>query len=200
MDPQDRALVTRKGLNDGPPLAVSRERTGAGADHAAEGSRAHDRPVGTRSGLLAMRMEERMHMKVYRRMTCAGLAAVAIVCAGAAASAAPLLTQGIGTSNCTRLAADLKPGEGLGNPVNLMAYSWAQGYISAANISLAEAGSRHVDLSQLDEAKVLTMLVKFCKANPDKQPLAALNDYLRRSPKVRIEWEKGSVDWNVAGQ
>ena len=142
-----------------------------------------------------------MHVKFYRATFAAGIAAIiAIVWAGAAAQAEPLLTQGIGTSNCGRLAADLKPGEGLGNPVNLMAYSWAQGYISAANISLVEADAKHVDMSQLDENKLLTMLQKFCKANPDKQPLAALNDYLRQSPKVHIKWEKGSVEWNVAGQ
>jgi hypothetical protein len=117
-----------------------------------------------------------------------------MLCAGARAE--PLLTQGIGTSNCARLAGDLKPAEGLGNPVNLMAYAWAQGYISAANISLVEADSKHVDMGQLDENKILNLLVTYCKANPDKQPLGALNDYLRKSPKVHIKWEKGTVDWN----
>src|SRR5215469_15186694 len=112
------------------------------------------------------------------------------------ARAEPLLTQGIGTSNCGRLAGDLKPGEGLSNPVNLMAYSWAQGYISAANISLVEADAKHVDMGQLDEAKVINMLLTWCKANPDKQPLGALNDYLRKSPKVKIKWDKGTVDCN----
>ncbi len=130
----------------------------------------------------------------------ARLASIAILCAAllsaAGARAEPLLTQGIGTSNCGRLAADLKPGEGLGNSVNLMAYSWAQGYISAANISLVEADAKHVDMSQLDETKVLTMLQKYCKANPDKQPLGALNDYLRTSEKVHIKWDKGTVNWN----
>jgi hypothetical protein len=106
------------------------------------------------------------------------------------------LTQGIGTSNCGRLAADLRPGEGLGTSVNLMAYSWAQGYISAANISLVESDSKHVDMSQLDENKVLTMLQKYCKANPDKQPLGALNDFLRTTEKVHIKWDKGTVNWN----
>ncbi len=120
-----------------------------------------------------------------------------MLCAQApGARAEPLLTQGIGTSSCARLAGDLKPGEGLSNPVNLMAYSWAQGYISAANISLVEANSKHVDMGQLDESKILNMLLTFCKANPDKQPLVALNEYLRKSAKVRIKWEKGTVDWN----
>ncbi len=133
-----------------------------------------------------------MHVKL-KRAALAG----ALVCASAfGAQAQPVLTQGIGTSSCTRLAGDLKPGEGLGNPVNLMAYSWAQGYLSAANISLVEADAKHVDMAQLDEAKVINMLLTWCKANPDKQPLGALNEYLRKSPKVKIKWDKGTVDWN----
>src|ERR1051325_5918884 len=83
-----------------------------------------------------------MHVKLKRIALVGG---VALACAFAA-RAEPLLTQGIGTSSCARLAGDLKPGEGLGNPVNLMAYSWAQGYISAANISLVEADAKHVDM------------------------------------------------------
>ena len=128
---------------------------------------------------------------------------VAMACAllfPGAGRAEPLLTQGIGTSNCGRLAGDLKPGEGLANPVNLMAYSWAQGYLSAANISLVEADAKHVDMGQLDEIKVLNLLLAFCKANPDKQPLGALNDYLRRSAKIHIKWDKGTIDWTQEGQ
>jgi hypothetical protein len=120
----------------------------------------------------------------------------ALMLGAATAGAEPLLTQGIGTSSCARLAGDLKPTEGLGNPVNLMAYSWAQGYISAANISLVEADAKHVDMGQLDEGKILNLLLTYCKANPDKQPLGALNEYLRKSAKVHIKWEKGTVDWN----
>ena len=71
-------------------------------------------------------------------------------------NAEPLVTQGIGASNCAKLAADLKPAEGLSNPVNLMLYSWAQGYVSAANVSLLEANGRHVDINALDEGKLLT--------------------------------------------
>ncbi len=135
-----------------------------------------------------------MHVKL-KRIALTG--AVALVWAGAlGAHAQTVLTQGIGTSSCSRLASDLKPGEGLGNAVNLMAYSWAQGYISAANISLAEADAKHVDLGQLDEAKLINMLVAWCKANPDKQPLGALNEYLHKSPKVKIKWEKGTVEWD----
>ena len=70
---------------------------------------------------------------------------------GLDAGAEPLATQGIGTSSCARLVADLNPTEGLNNPVNVMLLAWVQGYISAANIALLEDDAKHVDLSALDE-------------------------------------------------
>jgi hypothetical protein len=127
----------------------------------------------------------------------AAVIAIAGLCVGwSAAGAEPLITQGIGTSNCGRLAGDLKPGEGLTNPVNLMAYAWAQGYISAANIALLETDAKHVDMSSLDETKVLTALLTYCKANPDKKPVGAIDELLRKTAKVKTKWDKGTVDWN----
>jgi hypothetical protein len=108
----------------------------------------------------------------------------------------PLVTQGIGTSNCGRLAGDLKPGEGLSNPVNLMLVSWVQGYVSAANISLLEEESHHVDMSALDDNKVVNMVLTFCKANPDKKPVAAIDEFLRKSAKVKAKWETGTISWS----
>jgi hypothetical protein len=114
----------------------------------------------------------------------------------AAARAEPLVSQGIGTSNCGRLANDLRPGEGLTNPVNLMLYSWVQGYVSAANISLLEDDAKHVDMSTLDEAKVLNLVLTFCKANPEKKPVSAIDEFLRKSSKVKTKWESGTVEWD----
>jgi hypothetical protein len=109
--------------------------------------------------------------------------------------AEPLVTQGIGTSNCGRLAADLKPAEGLNNPVNLMLYSWVQGYVSAANVSMLEGGTKHVDISALDERKVLSLVLDFCKANPDRKPVNAVDDYVRKTAKIKATWESGTVKW-----
>jgi hypothetical protein len=111
------------------------------------------------------------------------------------AQAEALVTQGIGTTNCARLSTDIKPAEGLNNPVNLMLYAWVQGYVSAANISLLEDDAKHVDMSGLDEGKVLNMVLTFCKANPDKKPVAAVDDFLRKAAKVKARWEPGTVDW-----
>jgi hypothetical protein len=112
------------------------------------------------------------------------------------AQAEPLATQGIGTSSCARLVADLNPSEGLNNPVNVMLYAWVQGYASAANIALLEDDSKHVDLSTLDEGKVLNLVVGFCKANPDKKPVTAIDDLIRKSTKVKAKWQSGTIDWD----
>jgi hypothetical protein len=128
----------------------------------------------------------------------AGLATtiLAAMVATAAAAAAPLISQGIGTASCERLAADIKPAEGLGNPVNLVLMAWVQGYVSAANISLLEDDGRHVDMNTLDEARVLTEIQAFCKVNPDKKPVAAIDALIRKSHKVKTTWEPGTVQWD----
>jgi hypothetical protein len=131
------------------------------------------------------------------KFACAILSA-ALGCSvlGLDASAEPLATQGIGTSSCARLVKDLNPSEGLNNPVNVMLFAWVQGYISAANISLLENDSKHVDLATLDEGKVLDLVVNFCKANPDKKPVAAIDEFIRAAPKVKAKWEPGTIDWD----
>jgi hypothetical protein len=108
----------------------------------------------------------------------------------------PLVTQGIGASNCAKLVADLKPPEGLNNPVNLMLYSWAQGYISAANVSLLESEGKHVDINTLDESKVLNGVLDYCKANPDGRPVSALDDLIRKAAKMKAKWDAGTVSWD----
>jgi hypothetical protein len=128
------------------------------------------------------------------KLACAILLGCSIL--GLSARAEPLATQGIGTSSCARLVGDLKPSEGLNNPVNVMLLAWVQGYISAANISLLEDDSKHVDLSKLDEGKVLALVVDFCKANPNKKPVAAIDEFIRAAPKVKAKWEPGTIDWN----
>ena len=111
------------------------------------------------------------------------------------ARAEPLATQGIGTSSCARLAADVRPADGLSNPVNLMLYSWVQGYVSAANIALLEGGAKHVDMSALDEGKVLNRVLGFCKANPDKKPIGAIDEMIREAAKIKARWQPGTIAW-----
>jgi hypothetical protein len=123
-------------------------------------------------------------------------AALGLCLSGLYARAEPLATQGIGTSSCGRLVSDLNPSEGLNNPVNVMLYAWVQGYISAANIALLEDASKHVDLSTLDETKVLNLVIGYCRANPDKKPVTAIDELIRKSTKVKAKWESGTIDWD----
>jgi hypothetical protein len=128
-------------------------------------------------------------------MAAAGLAA-GLAATAQTVAAAPLISQGIGTASCERLAADLKPAEGLSNMVNLALLAWVQGYVSAANIALLEDDGRHVDMNALDETRVLTEIQAFCKANPDKKPVTAVDDLIRKSEKVKTNWEPGTVQWD----
>ena len=134
-----------------------------------------------------------MISKLPRALLCAALGFPIL---GLGAQAEPLATQGIGTSSCARLANDLNPSEGLNNPVNVMLYAWVQGYISAANIALLEDGSKHVDLSTLDESKVLNLVIGYCRANPEKKPVTAIDELIRKSAKVKAKWEAGTIDWD----
>jgi hypothetical protein len=126
-------------------------------------------------------------------MTCALFAVAAM---GGPANAEPLAIQGIGTSSCARLAADVSPADGLNNPVNLMLYAWVQGYVSAANIALLEGGAKHIDMSALDEGKVLNLVLSFCKANPDKKPIGAIDEMIRKAAKIKARWAPGTIAWD----
>jgi hypothetical protein len=135
------------------------------------------------------------HLALGIALCCGALCGAAVTGAGTPAAAEPLVTQGIGTSSCSRLAADLNPAEGLANPVNLMLYAWVQGYVSAANIALLEDDAKHIDLSALDDGTVLNLVLGYCKANPDKKPIAAIDELIRKSMKIKTRWESGTVEW-----
>lgn len=111
------------------------------------------------------------------------------------AKAEPLVSQGIGAANCAQLAADIKPAEGLNNRFNLVLFAWVQGYVSAANIALLEGSGKHIDLTGLDDATVLHLVQDFCKANPAKKPIGAIDAFIRRSTKMKADWEQGTVSW-----
>jgi len=122
-------------------------------------------------------------------------ALLAVALAGNA-PAEPLLSQGIGASTCARLLDDLKPADGLSDPINLMLYAWVQGYVTAANIALLEYNNRHLDMSDLTDAHVLWMIRDYCRANPDKKPANALDAYIKTAKKSKAEWKTGTVEWD----
>ncbi|HSR75945.1 MAG TPA: hypothetical protein VLN57_05100 [Xanthobacteraceae bacterium] len=108
----------------------------------------------------------------------------------------PLLSQGIGASRCGDLVADIKPAEALFNQINLMLYAWVQGYVSAANVALLEYDSKHIDMTDLDASRVLSMILDYCKANPDKRPANALDAFIKTAKKGKAQWKTGTVEWD----
>jgi hypothetical protein len=71
-----------------------------------------------------------------------------------------------------------------------------QGYVSAANIALLEGGAKHIDMSALDEGKVLNLVLSFCKANPDKKPIGAIDEMIRKAAKIKARWAPGTIAWD----
>jgi hypothetical protein len=108
-------------------------------------------------------------------------------------AAEPLLTQGIGTQTCGKLAADLRPSEGLNHPPNYLLFYWVQGYVSAANIFLLNEYTDYVDMNDVDVAVILKLVSEFCRANPDKKPISAIDQFIRDAAKVKAE-EKDAFD------
>src|SRR5437868_13680339 len=104
------------------------------------------------------------------------------------ASAEPLSTAGIGVASCEKLAKDMNPAEGFNNMANALIFYWVQGYMSAANIALLEGDSQYVDLSKLDEKKLLPMIQEFCKKNPDKKPISLIDKLIEDSDKSEGRW------------
>jgi hypothetical protein len=111
------------------------------------------------------------------------------------AGAEPLTTAGIGVASCEKLAKDMNPAEGLNNNVNALIFYWVQGYMSAANIALLEGDSQYVDLSRMDEKKLLPMIQDFCKKNPDKKPISLIDKLIEDSDKFEGKWKSGTVPW-----
>jgi hypothetical protein len=121
---------------------------------------------------------------------------VAALLAGGSAVGEPLLSQGIGSATCAKLAPDIKPAEGLNDEVNVMLYAWVQGYISAANVALLEYDNKHIDMSDLIDTRVLSMILDYCKANPDKRPANALDAFIKTAKKDKAQWKTGTVEWD----
>lgn len=132
----------------------------------------------------------------YRRLLPVALCLISVsgIMAGGA-GAAPLVTQGIGLASCSKLANDLKPAEGLNHLPNALLFYWAQGYLSAANIYLLNEYNDHVDLNKVEDADILKLVFNFCKANPDKKPISAIDKFIREAPKVKTKDDDAFDPW-----
>jgi hypothetical protein len=107
----------------------------------------------------------------------------------------PLVTSGIGLQNCGKLAGDLKPGAGFNHMPNALLFYWVQGYMSAANIYLLNEYTDYVDLSKVEEPKITKLVSDFCKANPDKKPISAIDKFIRETAKVDAKESDAFDPW-----
>jgi hypothetical protein len=114
---------------------------------------------------------------------------------GVESRADPMLTRGIGIANCDKLGPEIKPSEGLNHPANYLLFYWVQGYLSAANIYLLNEYTDFVDLAGVDEKTILQMVADFCKANPDKKPIAAIDKFIRDAKKVEAKEADAFDPW-----
>jgi len=112
-----------------------------------------------------------------------------------AARAEPTVNGGIGLANCGKLVADLKPDEGLDHLPNALLFYWVQGYVSAANVYLLNEYTNHVDVSQVDDKKILNLVVDFCKANPDDKPISAIDKFIRTAKKIKVKEDDTFDPW-----
>jgi hypothetical protein len=111
---------------------------------------------------------------------------LALALSGFSAStrAEPLITQGVGLSSCAKLGSDLKPNLGLDHPPNYLLFYWVQGCVSAANIYLLNEYTNYVDMNGVEANKIIKLVFDFCKANPDKKPISAIDKFIREVDKV----------------
>src|SRR5215471_15268902 len=121
-----------------------------------------------------------------------GSAAAALPDAG---RADPLLRQGIGLQSCQKLAHDLKPGGGLDHLPNALLFYWFQGYISAANIHLLNEYTDYIDAGAVDEATITKLVADFCKANPDKRPVTAIDQFIQDATKIEVKESDAFDPW-----
>ena len=107
----------------------------------------------------------------------------------------PLLRQGIGLQSCDKLATGLKPGAGLDHLPNALLFYWFQGYISAANIHLLNEYTDYVDAGAVDEATITKLVADFCKANPDKRPVNAIDKFIQDATKIEVKESDAFDPW-----
>jgi hypothetical protein len=106
-----------------------------------------------------------------------------------------LITQGIGISNCAKLAADLKPSAGLDHQANYLLFYWVQGYVSAANFLLLNEYHNYVDMNSVQVAAILKLVVDHCKAHPNDKPISAIDKFIRVAKKVEVDEKEVFNPW-----
>ena len=131
----------------------------------------------------------------WKRLALAMALGTALAGLATAGRADPLLRQGIGLQTCEKLAPQLKPGAGLDHLPNALLFYWFQGYISAANIYLLNEYTDYVDAGAVDEATITKLVADFCKSNPDKRPVNAIDKFIQSATKIDVKESDAFDPW-----
>ena len=131
----------------------------------------------------------------WKRLALAMALGTALAGLATAGRADPLLRQGIGLQTCEKLAPQLKPGAGLDHLPNALLFYWFQGYISAANIYLLNEYTDYVDAGAVDEATITKLVADFCKSNPDKRPVNAIDKFIQGASKISVKESDAFDPW-----
>ena len=132
----------------------------------------------------------------WKRLALAMALGTALTGLATAGRADPLLRQGIGLQTCEKLAPQLKPGAGLDHLPNALLFYWFQGYISAANIYLLNEYTDYVDAGAVDEATITKLVADFCKSNPDKRPVNAIDKFIQGAAKIGVKEPDAFDPWD----
>jgi hypothetical protein len=62
-----------------------------------------------------------------------------------------------------------------------------QGYVSAANIFLLNEYNNFVDMTEVDADTVLKLVFNYCKANPDKKPISAIDKLIPDATRIDVK-------------
>jgi len=130
-----------------------------------------------------------------KRLALATALASALAGLATAGRADPLLRQGIGLQSCEKLAPQLKPGGGLDHLPNALLFYWFQGYISAANIHMLNEYNDYVDAGAVDETTITKLVADFCKSNPDKRPVTAIDQFIQDATKIEVKESDAFDPW-----
>lgn len=136
-----------------------------------------------------------MHPHPLARSAAALALAAGLLALPPRAGAAPLVNQGIGLASCEKIGNDLKPGAGLDHLPNALLFYWVQGYVSGANVFLLNEYTDYVDLNTVEEPAITRLVAEFCKANPDKKPIAAIDKFIRDAAKVEAKESDAFDPW-----
>ena len=146
---------------------------------------------GPRSSVLEIRRRDQLArgntMRSYRWAAAAFALALATMSLTGQSRAEPILRGGIGLQSCEKLAADIKPADGFNHLPNALLFYWVQGYLSAANIYLLGEYTKYVDIGTVTAEMILPLVADFCKANPDKRPVNAIDDFIKKSKKIEAK-------------